>query len=87
MTEPEDVFEYVDSGVKSFHVRRLLQWLARIRENPDRRISILDVRLSLLLLQFTFTVVALYRISFAALTTSLFIPCSPSSTLTVDSNA
>ena len=50
MTDPEDVLEYVDSAVTNFHVRRLLQWLARISENRDQRMCALDVRLNLLLL-------------------------------------
>ena len=47
MTDPEDVLEYVDSVVKNFQVRRLLKWLARIRENRDQRMCALDVRLNL----------------------------------------
>ena len=50
MTDPEDVLEYVDSDVKNFDVRRLLQWLARISENRNQRMSVLDVRLNSLLL-------------------------------------
>ena len=50
MTDPEDVLEYVDTDVKKFDVRRLLQWLACIRENRDQRMCALDVRLNLLLL-------------------------------------
>ena len=48
MTDPEDVLEYVDAAVKNFHVRRLLKWLASIREKQDRRMSLLDVRVNLL---------------------------------------
>ena len=43
MTDPEDVLEYADSDVQNFDVRRLLQWLARISENRESRISALDV--------------------------------------------
>ena len=50
MTDPEDVLEYVDSDVKNFQVRGLLQWLARISENRDQRMCALDVRVNLVLL-------------------------------------
>ena len=50
MTDPEDVHEYVDSTATNFDVRRLLQWLERISENPDQRMCALDVRWNLLLL-------------------------------------
>ena len=50
MTDPKDVLEYIDSVVKKFQVRRLLQWLARISEKRDQRLCALDVRLNLLIL-------------------------------------
>ena len=49
MTDPEDVLEYVDAAVKHVHVHVLLKWLASISEKRDRRMSLLDVRVNLLL--------------------------------------
>ena len=47
MSDPEDVHEYVDEGeVKNFHIRRLLEWLARLGGDRTRRIAVLNVCLS-----------------------------------------
>ena len=43
MTDPDDVFEYVDQAVKNFDVWRLLQWLARIGSSEAQRAACLKV--------------------------------------------
>ena len=42
MSDAEDVHEYVDGTMGSFHVRRLLEWLANIAGSQRKA----DVRLS-----------------------------------------
>ena len=49
MSEKEDVQEYVDETIKSFHIRRLLEWLSRIGGSQDQRLAILDVCPSVLI--------------------------------------
>ena len=49
MSEKEDVQEYVDETIKSFHIRRLLEWLSRIGDSQDQRMAVFDVCSSLLI--------------------------------------
>ena len=44
MRDPEDVLEYIDDGVKKFHVRRLLEWLQRFDDDEANRALVIEVR-------------------------------------------
>ena len=43
MCDEDDVREYADGGVKKVHIRRLLEWLARIRSDQAQRSAALEV--------------------------------------------
>ena len=43
MCDEDDVREYVGSKVKKIHVRRLLEWLARIRSAQPQSPAALEV--------------------------------------------
>ena len=49
MSEKEDVQEYVDETIKSFHIRRLLEWLSRTGGSQDQKMAIFDVCSSFLI--------------------------------------
>ena len=49
MSEKEDVQEYVDETIESYHIRRLLEWLSRIGGSKDQKMAILDVCPSVLI--------------------------------------
>ena len=43
MTEPEDVFEYLEGTVKKIHVRKLLEWLESVRGDRAHSTPALEV--------------------------------------------
>ena len=46
MCDEDDVREYADGEATKVHVRRLLEWLARIRGDRARRLPALDVNIT-----------------------------------------
>ena len=43
MSDPEDVYEYVDETIESFQVERLLKWLLRIGGGQAQKIGVRTV--------------------------------------------